>query len=47
MEDQDIFPLDENAISQIAELQEAAKAVNINMQFVLKSRAATMTILRT
>ena len=31
---EDIYPLDDNAISQIADLQEQAKAVQINLQFV-------------
>jgi len=35
MEEPDVYPLDDNAIAQIAELQESAKAVNINLQFVL------------
>jgi len=35
MEDQDVYPLDDNAISQIAELQEQSKAVQTTLQFIL------------
>ena len=35
MEQPDAYPLDENAISQIAELQEQARAVQTCLQFVL------------
>jgi len=35
MEQQDAYPLDDNAISQIAELQEQARSVQTCTQFVL------------
>jgi len=35
MEQQDAYPLDDNAISQLAELQEQARAVQTCTQFVL------------